>query len=171
MYYIYEIYNDVTQKKYIGLTKNIKKRIEAHMTNLRTKKHTAEGIVEDVVKYGISHFSFRIIDFAENKEVGQKKERRYIERFNTYVPEFGYNGNDNRYRKKYPVIKCPDTELRRKIKKQGYSLFSIYWRLGMSYRELMVKLSHPEMFTNEELEKLNEYIEVNIRERYKNHIW
>lgn len=171
MYYIYEIYNDVTQKKYIGLTKNYKKRIEKHLTDLRTKRHTAEGIIEDLVKYGISHFSFRIIDFANDKEEGTKKERRYIEQLKTYVPDYGYNGNDTRYKKKYPVMKCPNTALTRKIKKQGYSLYELYWRLGISYRELLVKLNKPELFKDDESKKLYQYIEISKRERFRKNIW
>lgn len=171
MYYIYEIYNDVTQKKYIGLTSNFEQRVRGHMTKIKNKTHSAEGIIEDFVKYGISHFSFRIIDFAKDKKEGLRKERRYIEQFNTYVSEFGYNGNDSRYRKKCPVLKCPDTALTRKIKKQGYLLFSLPWLLKISYRELMVKLNHPELFTNDELNKLNDYIEISFRERCNKHIW
>lgn len=167
MYYIYEIYNDVTQKKYIGVTKDFKKRVEVHMTNLRTKKHTAEGIIEDLVRYGISHFSFRIIDFADDKKEGLRKERRYIELFNTYVPEYGYNGNDSRYRKKHPVMKSPDNSLTRKIKKQGYLLHEVSWHIGISYRVFMVKLNNPNLFTDSELDALNKFIEISARDRYR----
>ena len=170
MYYIYEIYNDVTQKKYIGLTHNFESRVENHMAKLRTKKHTAEGIIEDLVKYGISHFTFRIIDFADDKKEGLKKERMYIERFNTYVPEYGYNGNDARYRKQHPVMKSPDNSLTRKIKKQGYTLHELPWHLGMSYRVFMVKLNNPNLFTDSELTTLNKFIDTNISERYRTHL-
>ena len=167
MYYIYELYNDVNHKRYIGLTKNILQREKVHFSRLKSRKHTAEGIIKDVVLYGISHFSLRVIDTAENKQDGLKKERRYMERYGTYVPEFGYNGKDSRYKRFEPQIKCNDSELRRLIAKQGYHLNSFRFIVGLPYKKFIVKLNNPELFTDEEMSALKKYLEKSSSERWR----
>lgn len=169
MYYIYEIYNDVTQRKYIGLTQYPQKRFEQHLKLLKAKKHTAENIVADCIKYGVEHFSFRIVDTAKDKEEGLKKEKQHILSSNSYVPEFGYNGKDSRFRKPTPFKKCPDNEIARRIKEQGYLLREIPWRLGIRYREFLVKLNAPDLFTESELIRLNKVLEITSRQRQEIH--
>lgn len=171
MYYIYEIYNDVTQRRYIGLTKNPRPRFHCHLTLLRNRKHTAENIVSDFVRYGESHFSFRLIDNAKTKSEGLSKEKRYILKFKSYVPEFGYNGNDQRWSKKHPIEAIKESDLKRKIVSQGYHLYKIPYLLGITYSVFVKKMNHPECFTGEELKKLNEWIEISEAERRKRGEW
>lgn len=166
MYYIYEIYNSVTQRKYIGLTYDPKSRFRQHLIQLKNGTHTAENIVADYVRHGQDSFSFRLIDTAKTREEGLNKEKRYILRLKTYVPEYGYNGNDNRFYHSKPIIKCKDSELTRKIKAQGYLLHNLYWKFGGSYNSFINKLNNPENFTEDELNKLIEYISVKAVERY-----
>lgn len=165
MYYIYEIYNDVTQRRYIGLTQYPNKRFQQHQILLHTKKHTAENIVADCIKYGEEHFSFRIIDTANSKSEGLMKENKHILMSKSYVPEFGYNGNDSRFRRPSKSVKCNDSELSRRIKKQGYYLRDVSWKLGLSYHIFIMKLNHPDLFTENELSNLNEYLKITKRER------
>ena len=167
MYYIYEIYNDVTQRRYIGQTQYYGRRFNQHIYNLKAGKHTAENMQADAITYGVEHFFLRIIDTAKTKEEALSKETRYIRRFNTYVPDKGYNGYDSRFLSIKPVKKLPDTDLAKKIKSQGYSFHKLSWMLKISYRVFAVKLNNPELFTDEEREKLNEYISISSRERWK----
>lgn len=171
MFYIYEIFNDVTQRRYIGVTKNPQKRFKSHLSFLRNHKHTAENIVSDYIKYGEEHFFFRLIDEAETKEEGLKKEKRYILKFQSYTPENGYNGNDPRWSKKHSPGAIKDSDLKRKIKKQGYKLCNIPCLLGISYSVFVSKMNNPDDFTNEELQKLNKYLEINQGERWRREIY
>lgn len=167
MYYIYEIYNDVTQRRYIGLTCCPQKRFKCHLALLRNHTHTAENMVSDFIKYGEEHFSFRLIDNANSKEAGLIKERRYILTNQSYVPEYGYNGNDPRWRKSNCAKAIQDSDLKRKIQSQGYRLYNIPFLLGITYSVFVTKMNHPECFTNEELRKLNDWIEISQRERWQ----
>lgn len=164
MYYIYEIYNNVTQRRYIGLTKSPQNRFAQHLVLLRNGKHTAENIVKDYVRYGENSFSFRIIDTANDKVEGAKKERDYILKFNSYVPDFGYNGNDNRFCRTRKAPKCADTELARKIKSQGYLLHDMPWKLNMTYYVFISKLNS-DNFTKEETEKIKDILSLKASDR------
>lgn len=167
MYYIYEIYNDVTQRRYIGLTKNPHSRFNSHLTLLRNHKHTAENIISDFIKYGESHFSFRLIDNAKTKQEGLDKEKSYILKFQSYVPEYGYNGNDQRWSRKHPVGAINDSDLKKRIISQGYYLYEIPHFLGITYSVFVTKMNNLECFTQEELKRLNERIEISKKERWK----
>lgn len=66
-FYIYEIFNIVTQKRYIGMTQSIQRRCMAHLADIRARRHTAEGIVADYIKYGEESFQFKVIDLLVQK--------------------------------------------------------------------------------------------------------
>ena len=171
MYYIYEIYNQVTQRRYIGVTADLKKRFKGHLTNLRNATHTAENIVKDFVKYGEDSFVFRIVDMADTKEEGLNKERKYILKLKTYVPEYGYNGNDKRFFQKKFSRKAPDTELTREIHKKGYRYRDISLMLKLKYTYFIAKLNHPENFTEDEITKINDFLKITARQRWANNLW
>ena len=97
IYYIYEIFNDVTQKRYIGVTSNLKTRMQWHFSALKRYDHPVSDMTKDCIKYGFNHFSFRLIDIVHGKKKGFDREDYYIRKFNTYVPELGYNGKGSRY--------------------------------------------------------------------------
>lgn len=113
MYYVYEIYNDITQKRYIGYTKDYKVRFQAHFYDLKNHTHTAEGINKDAIRYGLDHFVFRLLEITEDKFTALRLEREYMIKFKTYVPEFGYNGHDNKplYKDKQPKNTLTNTYL------------------------------------------------------------
>lgn len=164
MFYIYEIYNDVTQRRYFGLTENIAKRTEQHLRCIKSRTHTADGIIKDAVLYGIDHFSVRIIDTADTKAEGYKKETYYMHHYKTYHPEYGYNGDDARFHKKHPIPKINDTELTRRIREQGYKVIRVHHILKIPYQVFVAKNNYG-LFTDEELAKLNEYLKITKKER------
>lgn len=171
MYYIYEIYNLVTQKRYIGLTEYPQKRFYSHLTNLRKGKHTAENILKDYTKYGEDSFVFRLIDTANTKEEGLEKEGKYILKLETYVPEYGYNGNDRRFFYQRVSLKVPDTELTKKIRDMGYRYKDITRLLNLKYARFVEKVKHPETFTEDELTKLNEFLKITSKHRWEKSLW
>ena len=174
-YYIYEIVNDVTQKKYIGLTSNYKERFYAHKLNLKNGTHTAEGIVKDCVKYGIEHYQFRLIDSAVNEEEGRKKETHYMLLYQTWNPEKGYNGLDSRFRvtahNQYK-IKLPDNLITQLLRRRGMGVNCLAKYMHMDSTLLFEKLNNLMLFTGQELkevmDKLRYYQKFRMYLRYDN---
>ena len=165
MFYIYEIFNDITQRRYIGLTQNPQERWKAHMQLLKNHKHTAENIVADYIRYGEDRFSFRLLDIAKTKEEGLDKEAKYMRKYQTYSDEFGYNGLDSRWSRSGFSRKIKDSDLKRKIQSQGYKLRKIPYLLGVPYNVFAVKMNNQHLFTEKEWHKLNEYISISHSER------
>lgn len=164
-FYIYEIVNNVTQRKYIGMTQSICKRCAQHLTQLRSKVHTAEGIVADYIKYGEKSFQFKVIDFAYSKDEAKFKEGMYMHKFKTYNPDFGYNGHDSRFSHTKAVPPCSQTEIGKLISTQGYKIKQVAHHLNMNCREFSVRANNPEMFTPQELKEMNDFLKVHRRER------
>lgn len=150
MYYIYEIYNDVTQRRYIGVSKRPTIRFQQHLNQLRKHTHTAEGINEDYVMFGEEHFIFRLIDTASTKQEGLLKEKRHIINNCSYNPEYGYNGNDPRWSRKPTSKPILDSELKKAIEGKGYKLSDIPWILDIRYSTFVTKMNHQELFTADE---------------------
>lgn len=89
--YIYKITHKTSGKCYIGQTKNIQQRLEQHLSGQGSKP-----LLQDLVKYGISEFSFDVIDqiFDLSRDV-DALEDGYIEKHDCLFPN-GYNLRFNR---------------------------------------------------------------------------
>lgn len=152
-YYIYEIFNDVTQKRYIGETVNYKKRFLQHRNYLKNGTHTAEGMMKDCIKYGIEHFNFRLIDTASSREKSHQKEKYYMNLYQTWNPEFGYNGRDPRFRRVPSIqrqIKLEDNFFTRLMRKRGLCLHSLANYVDIEVDLLFDKMNNPKLFNIEE---------------------
>ena len=80
-----------TNKKYIGITKNFKERINAHYTVAKANKgHYLHSAIR---KYGKKNFKISIIDCADNWDELCEKEIYYIKKLKTKPPN-GYNLTD-----------------------------------------------------------------------------
>lgn len=83
---IYEIFNTVNGKRYIGSSKNIVARWKDHRTHLRNDKHHSARLQNAWNKYGEQVFQFRVILFCgPAKEVLHFYEQRC---FDSYKPEY-----------------------------------------------------------------------------------
>lgn len=105
---IYLLTNKINGKQYVGQSQNIFSRWIHHKHSVDWKqihKHTL--IIKAIKKYGISNFSFEILDFVPdgNKDKLNGLEIEYIQKFHTYVDDplcngHGYNltngGNEKR---------------------------------------------------------------------------
>lgn len=93
---IYKITNKINGKIYIGQTTNtLKKRWSQHKSD---KKGYCKLLFFALNKYGENSFSVETLDYAENIEELNDKEKYYIEYLNTLAPN-GYNlltGGNNR---------------------------------------------------------------------------
>jgi group I intron endonuclease len=83
----------INNKKYIGKSKNIKKRLSKHQTMLKKNTHENKHLQSAYNKYGKENFSFYILEECEESEVSEK-EKYYIKIFKTKDREFGYNCTD-----------------------------------------------------------------------------
>lgn len=86
MKYLYCIDNNITGKRYIGVTIDPDRRWKQH-TNPKSKKNSA--IKDAIVKYGKENFTMTLLCFDEDKII-DNLEREAIKHFNTQIPN-GYN--------------------------------------------------------------------------------
>lgn len=97
MYYIYEIRNIKTNKRYIGRTKELEKRKARHFRELRQGKHHCIYLQRSYNKYGEENFIFNKIDERESFEDICKLEEEYINNPNEELYNVSKNstGGDN----------------------------------------------------------------------------
>lgn len=88
---IYCIENLENHKKYIGLSKNIKKRWNDHKYRLNKNDHENNHLQRSWNKYGKNKFTFYILETCSEDELSEK-EKFYINKFNTSNYKFGFNG-------------------------------------------------------------------------------
>lgn len=92
---IYKITNIVNSKYYVGSSKDIHKRFEQHVHNLRLNKHCNQKLQHAWNKYGENNFVFEIIEECEIQKL-YEREQYYLDLNNN-----GYNigrtaaGGDN----------------------------------------------------------------------------
>jgi group I intron endonuclease len=90
---IYRITNNITGLSYIGKTENkARSRWMSHVSASK-RPNTRAGktrLARSIAKYGLSSFTFEVIDIAETSQSLEKKEIFWIETLNTLTPR-GYN--------------------------------------------------------------------------------
>lgn len=88
---IYEIYNTVTKKRYIGsTTRDFKKRWGGHRHRLRKNKHHSKHLQNTWNKYGEDNFEFRIIEFCKPEHCIQR-EQWWMDLYGVADRNYGYN--------------------------------------------------------------------------------
>jgi group I intron endonuclease len=76
---VYEIRNKINNKVYIGSATNITTRWNQHIENLLYNIHVNYKLQEDYNKYGISAFSFSILEIVKEQKHLFEKEQEYID--------------------------------------------------------------------------------------------
>lgn len=95
---IYQILNLENNKSYYGSSLNLKRRLYEHKRLLKLGAHENKHLQSSWNKYGEDYFEFKIIEIVpviedeeENNRNLRNKETEYIQKYQTYKPEFGYN--------------------------------------------------------------------------------
>ena len=88
---IYSIICTVNGKQYIGCSKNIYSRINAHKSYLKNNKFKQDNkyFIEDWNKYGSDAFDYKVLEYTT--ENLKDKEYHYITSLDTINREKGYN--------------------------------------------------------------------------------
>ena len=85
---VYKITNMVNNKAYIGISVDILHRWRTHCNTYRLSREFDKSLYKAMRKYGITKFSFEIIELCEEEQL-HDREVYWINKFNTYYD--GYN--------------------------------------------------------------------------------
>ena len=89
---VYKITNKRNGKVYIGQSSDVIKRWNGHIYSTKNKKLQSYDypLYKEIRKYGIDNFEVRLIEEIENKEDMILAEQKYIDKYNSIMPN-GYN--------------------------------------------------------------------------------
>lgn len=88
---VYCIENTINCKLYIGSAVNIKERWKIHKVRLNNNKHHSPHLQAAWNKYGSGCFVFKVLEVVPDKHDLIKREQWWMDIFETYKPEYGYN--------------------------------------------------------------------------------
>lgn len=87
---VYVIENTINKRIYIGSTKkSIKERLNRHRCDLKNNKHVSKLLQEDINKYGIENFTFKVLENLEDEKQIRKTEYYWIK---IIKPEYNSKG-------------------------------------------------------------------------------
>ena len=87
---IYCIENIINNKKYIGLSRDIRRRWNEHKSELRNNDHDNIYLQRAWNTYGEDAFQFNIVELCDPSELCDK-EQYYIKKYHTLSHDNGYN--------------------------------------------------------------------------------
>lgn len=119
-YYVYAIQHNVTGRIYVGITKDIRRRINAHFASLRGGYHTNpmmqadfDEFGEDLTVFNLEEFEYPQYPYGDPRRTEwQKREKEWMVKLGTNNPEIGYNSNDVYFRfkaKEYEIVDAVPT--------------------------------------------------------------
>lgn len=114
-YHVYAIQHNATGRIYVGITKDIKTRINAHFTSLKGGYHSNPMLQADFNEFGddLTVFSLEEFEYPQypygdpRRTEWQKREKEWMIRLGTYYPRIGYNCNDVHFRfkpREYEIV-------------------------------------------------------------------
>ena len=102
MHLVYCYTNLINNKKYVGQTNNLKRRVKQHKDDSFTNYNEArynQLIHQAIRKYGLNNFKIDILEDNIPTELIDEKEKYYINKYNTIAPN-GYNLKEKRVLRK-----------------------------------------------------------------------
>lgn len=106
---IYLILSFCDYKVYVGQSKDIGNRFQAHKYKLKHNKHHNKHLQSAYNKYGVSNFIFQIIEECP-EEIRDEREKFWIDELKSINKQFGYNREHGG-----SLNKTPSKETRRKM--------------------------------------------------------
>src|SRR3990172_11320035 len=89
--HIYRIYNVKNNKSYIGLSRNVNKRLIKHFSYLRHNTHTNTHLQSSFNKYGETSFKHEILQECIDQNELSEQEKYYIDLYKSNDSKYGYN--------------------------------------------------------------------------------
>lgn len=128
---IYKIENLCNNKKYIGQSTNVWKRLSVHRSSLRGGYHENEHLQRAFFKYGEENFSFDVIKITKIKYL-DRLEKLYIRLNKTMDDSYGYNmetgGNLNKIMSKKSRIKMSNFHKGKKLSEDHKNKISLAFK-------------------------------------------
>lgn len=90
MYSVYMITNKINGKRYVGVSIDPYRRFKEHCRYAGVRK---SPMYDDMDLYGMDNFLFEVLEHGVSEAEHLDKERYYIQKYNTYSSELGYNRN------------------------------------------------------------------------------
>jgi group I intron endonuclease len=90
-YFVYEIKNKETNKKYFGYTDNLERRWATHKNSANKKVKDCPHLHNAIALYGVDKFAFSLIGEFFSKQDALEEEKRLISIYDTTNPKKGYN--------------------------------------------------------------------------------
>jgi len=174
-FYVYQFYCLGNNKKYIGITRNIKQRLRNHKN---CKSEPTKYLYNARNKYGWDSFEFKVLKEFKTIDEATEAEKYYIEKYNTIRPNgmnmtlggdgsCGYQYSDEQRKKISDANKGkkPSTETKKKMSlaRKG--------KAGTKHTKLFKKkMSDMRNGSNNPASKLNEGQVIKIRSEYNKNI-
>lgn len=90
---VYQIYNTLNGKMYIGSSVDLPKRKRDHLRELKNNMHTNGRIQNSFNKYGINNFVFSILEFVNERNRLIEREQYWIDKKDSSNRNIGFNIN------------------------------------------------------------------------------
>ncbi len=172
---IYIICNNVNQKVYVGSSQNIKTRISKHFNELRKNIHKNRHLQGAWNKYGKENFELKIIENIQEKDKLIEREQFYINKYNAFNENFGYNICPNAYNSigfKHTEESKQKMSIEKRNNPHKYARYGEnHWRWGIKLSKnakCFYRDNHPDYNgENSPRAKLTSKIVLEIRELYK----
>jgi group I intron endonuclease len=87
---IYEIYNTINEKRYIGQSIRVRTRLLQHINLLRKNEHPNKHLQSSWNCYGEECFTFNILEYCDIENLDQKEDS-YIAKYKANDQQFGFN--------------------------------------------------------------------------------
>ena len=86
---IYQIYNPINNKRYVGSSINIERRFKQHISDLKANRHHNQHLQNAWNKYG-DQLKFEVLEYCE-PEYLIETEQYYVDYYNSADRKYGYN--------------------------------------------------------------------------------
>ena len=92
--WVYSLNCKANEKRYIGSSRMVERRIRSHLSALMSGRHPNEDLQKDFDKYGAEQFDVEVLGMTGEGLDRGKCEKEWQYKFKTYDRSKGYNYKD-----------------------------------------------------------------------------